>query len=66
MDGLYFLAMLIGIVWLALWVAQSGVGEARFRSPFDMREPVDAAPDEKRRAMRRNTPAPAPGRRRGP
>lgn len=37
MDALYFLAMLIGIAWLAVWSILPLSRRARMWSPFDMR-----------------------------
>ncbi|HEY8612073.1 MAG TPA: hypothetical protein VIL69_12360, partial [Roseomonas sp.] len=49
MDGLYFLAMLIGIAWLGFWSVRP---ETRGRETgwwlFDMREPETAASAENR------------------
>ncbi|MCW8309018.1 hypothetical protein AruPA_18450 [Acidiphilium sp. PA] len=45
MEGLFFLAGLFAVVWLAYWVAQEGRGAPGARrqwSPFDWAE--DAAP----------------------
>ncbi len=54
MDTLYFLAMMAGIAWLALWAAQPE--GSRLPSPFAMRETATkaeapaAAPQRRRRA----------------
>jgi hypothetical protein len=40
MDGLYFLVMLVGIAWLAIWAARSESPGGEAWSPFDM------APDD--------------------
>jgi hypothetical protein len=62
MQGLYYLAMLIGVIWLCLWaVFPKLVG--RYPSPFDMlddNETVEEGPAVWRGAERGRKPAAAP------
>lgn len=43
MDALYYLAMLIGIIWLAAWSVAPPSWQARFWWPFDRIEPEGEA-----------------------
>jgi hypothetical protein len=69
MDGLYYLAMLIGIAWLAIWSIAPEDLQARFWWPFDRieRDPSGAEkPPPAPPAPRRGTRAPAREARPGP
>ncbi|WP_240791228.1 hypothetical protein [Roseomonas sp. AR75] len=51
MEGPYYLAMLIGVIWLCLWIGFPKL-TSRYPSPFDMRddtEQFDSGPEGRRR-----------------
>lgn len=63
MEGPYYLAMLIGVIWLCLWAVFPKL-TSRFPSPFDMlndTEQHDSGPEgwHGRKSPRQPPPAPA-------
>ena len=65
MSGLFFLAMLVAIVWLAVWAALPRPWQGGGWWPFDMRDPEGdpPAPTAPARAAARPRPVPARPRR---
>lgn len=53
MDALFYLASLIGVVWLVIWTIQMEGGKKPRWSPFDIKEPNQPVADKRYKRQKR-------------